>query len=78
MSNVSRESFPLTLKIFAIIIERYVVQGKEEKATQVFLSMPQYGCPLDLSTFNAFLDTLCKARKAQRAERLFRGLRYQF
>lgn len=78
MANMQREGCPVTPKTFAIIIERYIAAGREDKATRVFFSMPEYGCPPDLPAFNAFLDSLCKAKKVLRADRIFRDLKYRF
>ncbi|CAI9105592.1 OLC1v1004544C4 [Oldenlandia corymbosa var. corymbosa] len=59
-------------KTFAIILERYVSSGKADKATDIFLSMHQHGCPQDLNSFNAFLDVLCKAKRAEKAYNLLK------
>eukprot|EP01018_Ginkgo_biloba_P040172 Gb_09274 [translate_table: standard] len=78
VSKMQREGLSLTNKTFSIIIERYVAAGKADRATRVFLEMQEYGCPPDLSAFNSFLDILCKARKVERAEMIFRDLKYKF
>lgn len=65
-------------KTFAIITERYVSAGKADKAVNVFLSMHKHGCPQDLSSFNAFLDVLCKSKRAEMALKLFKMFRSRF
>lgn len=65
-------------KTFAIITERYVSAGKPDKAVRVFLSMHEYGCQQDLSSFNMFLDVLCKSRRVEMAYNLFKVLRRRF
>eukprot|EP00268_Persea_americana_P051759 TRINITY_DN5739_c0_g1_i11.p1 TRINITY_DN5739_c0_g1~~TRINITY_DN5739_c0_g1_i11.p1 ORF type:complete len:546 (-),score=88.78 TRINITY_DN5739_c0_g1_i11:726-2363(-) len=66
---------PLT---FAIILERFVSAGKPEKALRIFLSMHHRGCPQDLSSFNTFLDILCKSNRVEMASSLFRALGPRF
>lgn len=65
-------------KTFAIILERYVASGKADKAVDVFLSMHKHGCPQDLTSFNSFLDVLCKAKRAEMAYNLFKVFRRKF
>ncbi|XP_070053606.1 pentatricopeptide repeat-containing protein At1g74900, mitochondrial [Nicotiana tomentosiformis] len=65
-------------KTFAIITERYVSAGKADKALKVFLSMHKHGCPQDLNSFNAFLDVLCKSKRAEMAYNLFKMFRSRF
>nr|GEZ81137.1 hypothetical protein [Tanacetum cinerariifolium] len=65
-------------KTFAIITERYVSAGKPDKAVRVFLSMHEYGCQQDLSSFNMFLDVLCKSRRVEMAYNLFKVLKRRF
>ncbi|KAL0302022.1 UNVERIFIED_CONTAM: Pentatricopeptide repeat-containing protein, mitochondrial [Sesamum radiatum] len=67
-----------TPKTFAIISERYVSAGKADKAVKVFLSMHEHGCQQDLHSFNAFLDVLCKSKRAEMAYRLFKIFRGRF
>ncbi|XP_051134382.1 pentatricopeptide repeat-containing protein At1g74900, mitochondrial [Andrographis paniculata] len=65
-------------KTFSIIIERFVSAGKADKALKIFLSMHEHGCQQDLSSFNAFLDVLCKSNRAEMAYRLFKIFRGRF
>lgn len=65
-------------KTFAIITERYVSAGKPDKAVRVFLSMHEHGCQQDLTSFNTFLDVLCKSRRAEMAYNLFKVLKRRF
>ncbi|KAG8379048.1 hypothetical protein BUALT_Bualt07G0047800 [Buddleja alternifolia] len=67
-----------TPKTFAIITERYVSAGKADKAVKIFLSMHEHGCQQDLNSFNAFLDVLCKSKRADMAYRLFKIFRGRF
>lgn len=67
-----------TPKTFAIITERYVSAGKADKAVKVFLSMHEHGCQQDLNSFNAFLDVLCKSKRAEMAYGLFKVFRGRF
>ncbi|KAK6130146.1 hypothetical protein DH2020_036125 [Rehmannia glutinosa] len=64
-----------TPKTFAIITERYVSAGKADKALKIFLSMHEHGCQQDLNSFNAFLDVLCKSKRAEMAYKLFKIFR---
>ncbi|XP_021866138.2 pentatricopeptide repeat-containing protein At1g74900, mitochondrial [Spinacia oleracea] len=66
---------PLT---FAIIIERYVLSGKPDKAVEIFLSMHKHGCQQDLNSFNTLLDILCKSKRVEKAHNLFKLLRGKF
>lgn len=59
-------------KTFAIITERYVSCGKPDKAVKVFLSMHKHGCPQNLSSFNSFLDVLCKGKRVEMAYKLLK------
>ncbi|KAL2459416.1 Pentatricopeptide repeat (PPR) superfamily protein [Forsythia ovata] len=65
-------------KTFAIIAERYVSSGKADKAVKVFLSMHEHGCPQNLNSFNAFLDVLCKSKRAEMAYKIFKIFRGRF
>ncbi|XP_022889847.1 pentatricopeptide repeat-containing protein At1g74900, mitochondrial [Olea europaea var. sylvestris] len=65
-------------KTFAIIAERYVSSGKADKAVKVFLSMHEHGCSQNLNSFNAFLDVLCKSKRAEMAYKLFNIFRGRF
>ncbi|KAL2928592.1 hypothetical protein RDABS01_023699 [Bienertia sinuspersici] len=66
---------PLT---FAIIIERYVLSGKPDKAVQIFLSMHKHGCQQDLNSFNTLLDVLCKSKRVEKAHDLFKLFKGKF
>ncbi|KAJ9140374.1 hypothetical protein P3X46_031030 [Hevea brasiliensis] len=65
-------------KTFAIIAERYAASGKAHRAVKVFMSMHEYGCFQDLSSFNTILDVLCKSKRVEMAYNLFRALRGRF
>ncbi|KAI5675314.1 hypothetical protein M9H77_06264 [Catharanthus roseus] len=65
-------------KTFAIITERYVSCGKSDKAVKIFLSMHKHGCPQDLTSFNSFLDVLCKAKRVEMAYKLLKIFRGKF
>ncbi|XP_077214871.1 pentatricopeptide repeat (PPR) superfamily protein [Tasmannia lanceolata] len=65
-------------RTFAIIIERYVSSGKPERALRIFLSMHQHGCPQNLSSFNTLLDILCKSKRVEMANSLFRVFNRRF
>ncbi|CAK9138670.1 unnamed protein product [Ilex paraguariensis] len=67
-----------TPKTFAIITERYVLAGKPDKALKIFLSMHEHGCSHDLNSFNAFLDVLCKSKRAEKAYELLKIFRGRF
>ncbi|XP_021776154.1 pentatricopeptide repeat-containing protein At1g74900, mitochondrial-like [Chenopodium quinoa] len=66
---------PLT---FAIIIERYVLSGKPDKAIDIFLSMHKHGCSQDLNSFNTLLDILCKSKRVEKAHNLFKLFKGRF
>ncbi|KAL6536535.1 Pentatricopeptide repeat-containing protein, mitochondrial [Orobanche gracilis] len=65
-------------KTFAIITERYVSAGKADKAAKIFFSMHEHGCQQDLNSFNAFLDVLCKSKRADMAYKWFKLCRGRF
>lgn len=67
-----------TPKTFAIILERYVSNGKADKAVKIFLSMHEYGCQQNLCSFNAFLDVLCKSKRSETAYKLLKIFRGRF
>ncbi|KMT01029.1 hypothetical protein BVRB_9g222910 [Beta vulgaris subsp. vulgaris] len=66
---------PLT---FSIIIERYVLSGKPDKAVHIFLSMHKHGCHQDLNSFNTLLDILCKSKRVEKAYGLFKEFKGKF
>ncbi|KDP31158.1 hypothetical protein JCGZ_11534 [Jatropha curcas] len=65
-------------KTFAIIAERYAAAGKPHRAVKLFMSMHEYGCFQDLSSFNTILDVLCKSKRVEMAYNLFKVLRGRF
>ncbi|MQL85404.1 hypothetical protein Taro_017920 [Colocasia esculenta] len=67
-----------TPRTFAILMERHAAAGKPDRAVRLFLSMHRHGCKQDLSSFNTLLDVLCKSRRVEKAQQLFRALRGRF
>ncbi|KAI4303869.1 hypothetical protein MLD38_039455 [Melastoma candidum] len=68
-----------TLRTFSIVMERYVLAGKPERAIKVFTFMHEYGCPQDLHAFNTLLDVLCKAKRVEMAwDRVFKVFARRF
>ncbi|EEF52069.1 pentatricopeptide repeat-containing protein At1g74900, mitochondrial [Ricinus communis] len=65
-------------RTFAIIAERYAAMGKPHRAVTVFMSMHEYGCFQDLSSFNTILDVLCKSKRVEMAYNLFKALKGKF
>ncbi|CAM8910855.1 hypothetical protein QQ045_031010 [Rhodiola kirilowii] len=67
-----------TPKTLAIVAERYVAQGKPDRAVRVFMNMHEHGVPQDLNSFNTILDILCKSKRVEMAYQLFKMLRSKF
>nr|KYP68646.1 hypothetical protein KK1_022284 [Cajanus cajan] len=67
-----------TPRTFAILAEHYVSAGKPHRAVNLFLSMQDYGCRLDLHSFNTILDILCKSKRVEMVHDLFKTLRNKF
>ncbi|CAA7043300.1 unnamed protein product [Microthlaspi erraticum] len=65
-------------RTFAIVAERYASAGKPDKSVKLFLNMHEQGCFQDLSSFNTILDVLCKSKRVEKADELFRALRGRF
>ncbi|XP_057950762.1 pentatricopeptide repeat-containing protein At1g74900, mitochondrial [Malania oleifera] len=65
-------------KTFAIIAERFVAAGKADRAINLFLSMHKHGCLQNLNSFNTVLDVLCKSRRVEMADNLFKVFRRRF
>ncbi|WCJ36021.1 Pentatricopeptide repeat-containing protein At1g74900 mitochondrial [Euphorbia peplus] len=65
-------------RTFSIVAERYASMGKPHKALNLFMSMHEYGCFQDLSSFNTLLDVLCKSKRVEMAYNLFKALRGKF
>ncbi|XP_073291491.1 pentatricopeptide repeat-containing protein At1g74900, mitochondrial [Primulina huaijiensis] len=78
MRRMRTQNLGPTTKTFAIILERYVSNGKADKAVKIFLSMHEYGCQQNLGSFNAFLDVLCKSKRAEMAYKLLKIFRGRF
>ncbi|XP_042489772.1 pentatricopeptide repeat-containing protein At1g74900, mitochondrial [Macadamia integrifolia] len=78
LSRMRRRRLGPTPKTFAIITERYVSAGKADRAVKIFLSMHEHGCPQDLSSFNTFLDVLCKSKRVEMACSLFKVFKRRF
>ncbi|XP_010254950.1 PREDICTED: pentatricopeptide repeat-containing protein At1g74900, mitochondrial [Nelumbo nucifera] len=78
LSRMRRRRLGPTPKTFAIITERYVAAGKADRSVKIFLSMHEHGCPQDLSSFNMFLDVLCKSKRVEMAHSLFKVFNRRF
>ncbi|ERM94418.1 hypothetical protein AMTRI_Chr04g189960 [Amborella trichopoda] len=78
VSEMPRHGLHPSHKTFAIIMERYVSAGKADRAIRAFSLMQIHGCPPNLQAFNTLLDILCKSKRVERAQELFRALRHRF
>ncbi|XP_065860800.1 pentatricopeptide repeat-containing protein At1g74900, mitochondrial-like [Euphorbia lathyris] len=78
ISHMHSYRFGPSPRTFAIVAERYASMGKPHKALNLFMSMHEYGCFQDLSSFNTLLDVLCKSKRVEMAYNLFKALRGKF
>ncbi|XP_057422666.1 pentatricopeptide repeat-containing protein At1g52640, mitochondrial-like [Lotus japonicus] len=70
----AKSRFMLTAKTYSILISGWGEIGDSGKAHELFQSMLEQGCPVDLLAYNRILDALCKGGRVDEATNIFHDM----